>query len=469
MSSEINPRRGFPPACRQAGKCGRAFQGSIDDIRRYIIEEIVTKIDKLIYGGYGLGRVFDKAIFVPKVIPDETVRVKITKDKGDYYFGELVEIIKPAKERIDAPCPYFNHCGGCDYQHIKYQSQLSFKENIFFETIKRVGGLNEIPINPIIPSPEPFHYRLKAQLKTSRTGERVNLGYFKKDSHSFIPIEECIICHKKINALINVLLKLSEQNLLYHLDEIEIIYSKLTDKLLLSLSENKINKNRLENLYSIIKKRINEITGVLSLKKTKVDCVGKNFIEERVKDIDYRVTSESFFQVNYSLHELLVNQIMKLVSPRKKDNILDIYSGVGTFSLPIALKANYVYGIDESESSIRDALYNQKSNKIKNCEFLKAKAEDCLIALKNKKVTCNTVLINPPRSGCSEKVKKSIISFNPLNIIYLSCNPSTLGRDLSFFIRSGYEIKSIQPIDQFPQTYHIEALAKLEKSKQIKV
>ena len=407
---------------------------------------------------------FNKAIFIPKVIPDETVRVKITKDKGDYYFGELVEIIKPSKDRIDVPCQYFSRCGGCDYQHIKYQSQLSFKENIFIETIKRVGGLNEIPIKPIIPSPEPFHYRIKTQLKTLRTGEKISLGYFKKDSHIFVPIGECIICHKKINELMKVLNELINQNLLYDLDEFDVILSNLTDKLLLLLSENKAHKNRLQSLYSVIKKSNRGIAGVLSRRKRKIDCVGKSFVEQKINNINYRVSSESFFQVNYLLHETLVNEILNLVSPGKKDNIFDIYSGVGMFSLPIALKANFVYGIDESASSIRDAVYNQKSNKIKNCEFVNAKAEDGLISLKNKKVHCDTALLNPPRSGCSEKVKKHIIGFNPLNIIYLSCNPSTLARDLSSFASGGYAIRSIQPIDQFPQTYHIEALVKLEKN-----
>ena len=407
---------------------------------------------------------FNKAIFIPKVIPDETVRVKITKDKGDYYFGELVEIIKPSKDRIDVPCQYFSRCGGCDYQHIKYQSQLSFKENIFIETIKRVGGLNEIPIKPIIPSPEPFHYRIKTQLKTLRTGEKISLGYFKKDSHIFVPIGECIICHKKINELMKVLNELINQNLLYDLDEFDVILSNLTDKLLLLLSENKAHKNRLQSLYSVIKKSNRGIAGVLSRRKRKIDCVGKSFVEQKINNINYRVSSESFFQVNYLLHETLVNEILNLVSPGKKDNIFDIYSGVGMFSLPIALKANFVYGIDESASSIRDAVYNQKSNKIKNCEFVNAKAEDGLILLKNKKVHCDTALLNPPRSGCSEKVKKHIVGFNPLNIIYLSCNPSTLARDLSSFASGGYAIRSIQPIDQFPQTYHIEALVKLEKN-----
>ena len=157
----------------------------------------------MIYGGYGLGRVFNKAILVPKVIPDETVRVKVITEKSGYYIGESVEIIKPSKDRITPKCPYFSNCGGCDYQHIRYQSQLAFKEDILTETFKRVGGLKDFSIHPIIPSPEPFFYRLNAQLRISKTKEGIELGFYKKDSHKFVPVNDCIICHQEINNIIN--------------------------------------------------------------------------------------------------------------------------------------------------------------------------------------------------------------------------------------------------------------------------
>jgi len=391
------------------------------------------------------------------------VRVKVIKDKPNYYIGEVIEIVKPAKERINPPCTYFNQCGGCDYQHIKYQSQLKFKEEILVETLKRVGGLKEISINPIIPSPEPFYYRLKAQLKIVRNSEHINLGYYRKDSHRFVPIKECIICHKQINNLIKVFLELKEANLLYNFDEIEIILSNLTKKILLSTSGNNINKTQLAKLSLAIAKKIKNIAGILTSKKRKIIHIGKTFLSEKIKEINYRISSESFFQINYSLHDILLNEIIKFVNPKKKENIFDIYCGVGTFSLPIALKANYIFGIDESTSSISDAIFNQRTNRIKNCEFIQTKAEDGLKLLKKKRVLSDTILINPPRAGCTKMTKKLIASFIPQNIIYLSCNPSTLARDLSFFLKKHYEIKTIQPIDQFPQTYHIETLVKLER------
>ena len=435
-----------------------------DNKRSFLIEEYVTKIDKLIYGGYGLGRIFDKAILVPKVIPDETVRVKVIKEKSGYYIGEAVEIIKPSKDRITPKCPFFHNCGGCDYQHIRYQSQLGFKEDILNETLKRVGGFKEFSVYPIIPSPEPFFYRLNAQLKISKTKEGIELGFFKKDSHKFIHINECIICRQEINGLINVFSQIDKDNLLNNLNYIEIIISNSTKKILLASSLNKINKSHMERLYSHIKEQEKNIDGfVINLKRKKVFS-GKPYLFEEIEDTKYRVSSDSFFQVNYSLHDTLIKKIIKFVNPKKKDNIFDIYCGVGTFTIPISRKADSVFGIEESPSSINDAIFNKKSNKIKNCYFYNEKAEDGLLILENEGISCHTALINPPRAGCSEKMKKTLSSANPQKIIYLSCNPSTLARDISFFSKRGYKLSSVQPFDMFPQTYHIESLVKLEKN-----
>ncbi|OGL43486.1 MAG: 23S rRNA (uracil-5-)-methyltransferase RumA [Candidatus Schekmanbacteria bacterium RBG_16_38_10] len=418
----------------------------------------------MIYGGYGLGRVFDKAILVPKVIPDETVRVKVIKEKSGYYIGEAVEIIKPSKDRITPKCPFFHNCGGCDYQHIRYQSQLGFKEDILTETLKRVGGLKDFPTYPIIPSPEPFFYRLNAQLKISKTKEGIELGFYQKDSHKFVPINECIICHQEINRLINVIIQLGDNNLLNILKDIEIIISNSTKKILLVSSPEKFNKNSMERLYLALKEKEKHIDGLIIKIKKKSITTGRTYLFEGIDDINYRVSSDSFFQVNYFLYNRLLKEVVRFVNPKKKENIFDIYCGVGTFTIPLANKANYVYGIEESFSSINDAIYNRKSNRIKNCDFIHDKAEDGLLTLNEKNIPCNTALLNPPREGCSEKTKKILLSFNPQSIIYLSCNPSTLARDLTFFLKKGYILTSVQPIDMFPQTYHIETLVKLEKA-----
>lgn len=398
------------------------------------------------------------------MIPDETVRVRVINEKSGYYIGEAVEIIKPSKDRITPKCPYFYSCGGCDYQHIKYQSQLSFKHEILNETLKRVGGLKDFSIYPIIPSPEPFFYRLNAQLKISKVKEGIQLGFFKKDSHKFISVNECIICRQEINNLINVISQLGNNKLLYNLGDIEVIVSNSTGKILLVSSLAKINKDQLERLYTLFKEQEKRIDGFIIKLKKKNIASGKSYIFEEIKDTKYRVSADSFFQVNYSLYDTLIKEVIKFVNPKKKDNIFDVYCGVGTFSIPVSNRVNYVYGIEESSSSINDAIFNKKSNKIKNCDFLQAKAEDGLLILKKKNISCHTALINPPRAGCSEKMKKTLLSFNPLNIIYLSCNPSTLARDLSFFSKRGYNLSSLQPFDMFPQTYHIETLVKMEKA-----
>ncbi|RMF95838.1 MAG: 23S rRNA (uracil(1939)-C(5))-methyltransferase RlmD [Candidatus Schekmanbacteria bacterium] len=428
------------------------------------IEEIVTRIDKAVYGGYGLGHFFDKVVLIPKTIPGETVKVEIIDDKKDYLLGKVVGFIKSSTFRRNPPCPYYSQCGGCHYQHIEYNYQTKIKEDIVKETFKRVGGIEDIEVNSMITSPSEFGYRNRVELKVTRKVQKNEpyLGFYMENSHKIVPIARCLLCGNRINELIEALNFYSPIVFKKNCENLKLIYSASSDKLLLKAIGKNLNKRTMENALNDLKKYVKGISGIVFGYGNKKNSFGKEYVYERIKDIKYRVNSDSFFQINNLLHEVLLETVIKIFKPKKKEKILDLYSGVGTFSLPLAQKSSIVVGIESNKDAVDDAKFNAKSNKITNISFIEGDAaEELEGALKKTKF--DSIFINPPRSGCSTEVKKILSKAEVSKIFYLSCNPSTLARDLKQFLSKGFKIKTVQPFDLFPQTMHIETAVLLSR------
>ncbi|MBI5376877.1 MAG: 23S rRNA (uracil(1939)-C(5))-methyltransferase RlmD [Candidatus Schekmanbacteria bacterium] len=403
---------------------------------------------------------------IPFGITEETVKAEIVETKKDYLIAKITGFVKASPERITPPCTYFPDCGGCDYQHVTYRGQLMMKMAIIKDMLKRVGKIEKPFVNPIIPSPDPFNYRTRVELKVSKKRQKNDafLGFYKKNSHNIVQIEKCLICHPKINEVIEAINYFCGNDINKHTEKIKIALCAVSSKMILTLKGEKFPKNMIDRLGADLKKYVKGVEGIVIEEPRRVAINGKDYFNESIGELKYRVNSNSFFQINHLLREDLVRLILRLCSPKKTDFFADIYSGVGTFSIPLAQKVNEVICIEDNENAVKDAQANIRAHKLKNISYVKGDAGNALKAVFEDNDKISGVLLNPPRSGCTNDVKSRIAKAMVNKIIYLSCDPATLSRDISFFVNNGYQIDEIQPIDLFPQSYHIETAIKLSRA-----
>lgn len=393
---------------------------------------IKTKIESLDNFGRGIARINNKIIFIENALPNEEVEIEVTKEEKRYLEGKVIKYIKTSKQREEPDCPYYNQCGGCNISHMTYKEQLKFKEETFINIVNRSTSLDLKPI--VIESSKTKYYRNKITLKI----ENNKWGYYQNKTHKIINISNCLIAKESINNIIN------NQNL-FKIKEGEIVIrSNYNDEILISITSNTkvdVDINRL--------KEISKLLGVIVNNKI---IYGKDSFIELIDNKLFKVSINSFFQVNLNI----LKEIFKILSRKTYNNIIDLYCGVGT--LGIVINKNKLFGIEISESSIKDALINSKMNQQNNNYYIlgdSSKIEDI-------KEEIDMIIIDPPRSGVDKKTIEHILKSNVKNIIYMSCNPLTLSRDLNI-LKEIYLIEESYILDMFPQTYHIESLIIMKK------
>ena len=420
------------------------------------------KIEKLVYGGKGIGRIENKVYFVPFVLPEEIVEIKVIKDKKKFAEAIPLKIIKPNPKRIQPPCEYFSICGGCDYQHINYENQLGIKKEIFKELMERIGKI-KIENVEIIPSQNPFYYRNRVQFKIQ--GNKV--GFYKKESNEVVDIDRCILLKKDLSDLPlkikNILAKMK-----FSLKELHFFSSTKNEVLIKFTFPKKIKEFPfdLKQIKNQLKINVAGIGLYFKNKKgflERFKLFGKDFVVEDVENYKYRVSMDSFFQVNIFQYKNLIKLLKNELKDKKYKKIADLYCGVGLLTFPASEFCEKCIGIEASKSAIKDANYNKKLNKKGNIQFYNLdikKSVDLLI-----KENPELIIVDPPRTGIEKEFLKNINKIKNLRkIIYISCNPSTLARDLSKLKEFEFEIKETKLIDMFPQTYHIESFVVLEKN-----
>lgn len=383
------------------------------------IEVTLTGIGHL---GQLIGRYSGKVVFVSYGIPGETVRVKVLKDEGDYLRAEIVEVLEPSIFRENPPCKYFGVCGGCSFQHIAYIYQTKLKEIVVMEQLKRLGGFEnpEEFTNLTIKADQPYNYRNRADFSINRHRQ---LGFRARHSHRFIHIDYCFIMHEQINRFLAIL---QGKNTKRKTHNVTIRYGVNTGQWLI---QPEIDTSQI--------------------------ATGQKFYTERLLGKEFIISDASFFQVNTYQAENLVKTVLKYITEEDKV-VIDAYAGVGTFTVFLAERAEKVIAIEESKSAYKDAKIN--INGLKNIEYICDKTEN---VLKNRKIEADAIVLDPPRVGCMKEVLEGIAEQRIKKIIYVSCEPSTLARDLKYLKERGYSLLEIQPIDMFPQTYHIETVALL--------
>lgn len=423
---------------------------------------IEVVVEKLVYGGKGLARHDGLTIFIPGVIFGEKVTVEVKRKRKGITEAELVEIIEPSPDRITPPCKGEEECTGAHWPYISYQAQLRFKEEILLETLRKIGNIEPRNILPIIPSHDTEHYRLRVQFNVRYKDSRPMIGFFREGTHHLIEIKNGFLLHPLINKSLDAIRKISDQ--LPPLKEIHMNVSPEGEVLILFFVELE-NPPTLTPIFEILREDVREIVGIMSYAgRKKWEVLGRNYLRLKLDDFTFYSTEGNFFQVNWKQNKNMVNSLLNLAELRGNERVLDLYSGIGNFSLPLARRLEKVVGIESGYSSVEDARRNAEENGIRNIEFICEDVRKGLKALLEKKEKVDLIVLDPPRAGATKKIIDRISAFSPSKILYISCNPTTLARDIGWLKEGGYSLKRLLPIDMFPHTCHIETIAEIVRS-----
>jgi len=470
-------------------------------------QEHTVSIEKLTFGGAGLAHIDGQTIFVPGAIPGQQVLISITKNKGRYCESKILKVIKRAIEEIQPRCQHFHDCGGCTWQNLPYDKQIDYKEQIIRETLEHLTPVGEdlrkqLPgrVLKIIPSPQVFHYRNKLEMsfgyetmrEEERNGKRIHLdenptiGFHQPGNwQTVLPVTECHLYDEQIGLLVQDVNRFMQDTKLP-------VYNPKTHKgMLRSLLLRRGVQTGEHMIAFVVKARKKELeplfqhfmrfagrSGLTSLlvienhdqnEKPEIPkihtLVGQPYIKERLFDLEFEISPFSFFQTNTLGAEKLYRAIASAADLSQTDTVLDAYCGMGTIGQYLARYCNKVVGIESHPTAIDDALKSAGKNRIGNITFYKGRTEQILDnQLKaGGKYAFDVIVVDPPRAGLHPKARQAILAHAPKKIVYVSCNMATCARDMGDFLNEGYELRSVQPVDLFPHTAHIETVSVLQK------
>jgi 23S rRNA (uracil1939-C5)-methyltransferase len=422
------------------------------------MEEIKLDIKFMTFKGNGGGRLDGKVIFVPYTVTGDEILIRITEDRKNYSIGKLEKILTPSPWRVPPTCPHFGLCGGCHWQHIDPSVHEVLKRNILEDLLQEMAGLKEIPLLSVVPSAQPYGYRVRIQLKV----EGNKIGFFEERSHLVIEIDRCPIAHPIINAILQHIQK--KPFPFSGVEGIEINVSPEEGKGILIFHLNLSGQRKKFSLKELLQS-FPLLKGIAVVRRKRWTYLGdpilnvsttlKRLGRERVFRL--RVSPGSFFQVNLGQNLELIQTVLDFGELKGSERVLDLYAGIGNFTLPLATEAKWVIGIDESKKAVADAHFNAGGNGIKNCQFISGSVEEML---KGAGEALDIVVLDPPRRGCKE-VSEQIARLNPKRIVYIACEPTTFSRDIRVFAKGGYTLQKLCLIDMFPQTYHMEVVGLL--------
>ena len=447
-----------------------------------VADIIQIKIDKIVFGGEGLGYYNGFAVFVPMSIPEDELEIEIISVKKTYARGLIKNIIKASPERIDSHKFTFEDFYGCDFAMLKYESQLKYKKLMVEEVMRKIAGLPDIEISDVLASEDVYNYRNKIIEPFSVYGNKIITGFFKRKSHEVFEVDENILNSKLGNRIIKELKEILNKNKIS-------VYNEITHKgllrnvmirtnsnneamLVLIINSNKITEN-IKNLLFRLREKIDEIKSIyISLNSKKTNTVigeknifiyGEESIKENLNGIEFHISPTSFFQINVKQAKRLYDIAINFFDNIDDKYIVDAYSGTGTIGMIMAKKAKKVYAIEIVKSASEDGEKTAKENGIENIEFINGPVEKELVNLINANKRIDTIIFDPPRKGLEASIIDKVAELNLKEVVYISCNPSTFARDVKLFSEKGYVLKKLQAVDMFPQTSHIETVALLSK------
>ena len=437
-------------------------------------EELQLIIDGVTLEGAGVGRVDGFALFVPGALARERVRVHVIKVTPSYAVGKLLEVVEPSPHRVTPCCPVYARCGGCALGHITYGEELHIKERQVLNTLTRLGGLSEVPLRPILGMETPERYRNKGAFPYGMTEQGPAFGFYAPRSHRLVPVTDCLIEQEGVCRAVAAVKAWADR---FHIEP----YDERTGKGCL--------RHAVARVITFGESMIVVVTrGELPHKKELADALafadsvywnrndkntnvifgdsftllsGKPTLRENLSGLAFEVSPRSFLQVNPVQTQKLYRAALDLLSPQSNETVADVYCGIGTISLLMAQRAGKVIGIEVVPEAVENARENAARNGIHNAFFLCAPAEDALPKLVADGQTIDCLTVDPPRKGCDPQVIDAILASGARRMVYVSCNPATLARDLKLLTAGGFTVQAVQPVDMFPRCGHVETVVLL--------
>ena len=453
---------------------------------------LTVKIEDMGHDGEGIGKCEGYTLFVKDTVIGDLAEVKVIKAKKNYGYARLMRLIKPSPHRVEPICPVARPCGGCQLQMLDYAEQLRFKEKKIAQNLQRIGGMTEIPMEPIVGMESPFRYRNKAQfpIGQDKNGKLIT-GFYAGRTHQIMENRNCYLGVEQNEEILNRILAWMEENSVSAYQEetgkglvrhVLIRFGFTTKEIMVCLvvngkklpAEKKLIQSltELEGMTSITLSVNRERTNVIMGKE--IRCLwGQEFITDYIGKVKYQISPLSFYQVNPVQTEKLYSLALEYAGLTGEETVWDLYCGIGTISLFLAQKAKKVYGVEIVPEAIADAKNNAKINGIENAEFFVGKSEEVLPEYYEKYAKehpgehahADVIVVDPPRKGCEENLLRTMADMQPDRIVYVSCDSATLARDLKILQELGYEVKKVRGVDQFPMTCHVETVVLLSQQK----
>ena len=444
-------------------------------------DTLELSIEDLAFGGEGVGRADGYVVFVRGGLPGDRLRVRLTESRGRFGRAAIEEVLVASPDRVAAPCPYFGQCGGCRLQHLAYPAQLAFKEKQVRDCLTRLGGLGDFELRPILAAPEPYGYRNKMEFTIAGSPPAIGLHVFERYD-VVLDIERCLLQSDTMNALLDEFRRQVRERALTVWDPhsergllrfVMMREGRNTGQAMVNVVASAPDVETLAPVAQALHTRAPATSSVVlnvNAKKASVAVGseehllwGREHITESLGDIAFQVSANSFFQTNTRQAARLFSVVEAACELDGTETLLDLYSGTGAISLLLARRVRAVYGIEVAAAAVADAIRNARANGIDNCTFLAGEVRHVLPDLVRQGVRASVVVADPPRAGFHPKALSALAALAPSRIVYVSCNPSTLARDVGDLVRQGYQLEWVQPVDMFPQTPHIEAVARLRR------
>ncbi len=463
-------------------------------------DEVVIDIIGMNHDGEGVGRAYGYTLFVQGALPGEKARVKVLKTKKQYGYAKLLDLVEQSPNRIAAPCPIYDQCGGCQLQHMSYAGQLEWKRQLVVDNLERIGKLRVreaagaetrvgdgqnagdsdqegILVRPTLGMSEPWRYRNKSQVPIGVTEGGLVGGFYARGSHRIVDMETCLIQHEQNDEVVSRVKAIGRklgitayneetgQGLLRH---VVVKIGFATREMMIVLVTNGERIPRVNEWISAIREELPAVVSIcqnVNTRKTNVifgDVTrvlwGREVIHDYIGDVKFAISARSFYQVNPAQTEVLYGKTVEYAGLTGEETVIDAYCGIGTISLFLAQHAKKVYGVEIVKEAIEDARANAELNDMKHVEFEVGASEDVIPRWKEQGIEADVIVVDPPRKGCDPRLLETILEMKPERVVYVSCNPSTLARDLRVLEDGGYRTVEVTPVDMFPHTVHVESV-----------
>lgn len=443
-------------------------------------QRVTLFIHGITHDAEGVGKYHGFTIFVPSSIPGDTVEAEIISVKKQYARALVTQVTIPSPDRVAPMCKHYEDCGGCQLLHASYPAQLRYKHEQVASALKRIGGLEEVVVLPTLGMLAPSYYRNKAQFPVGVQAGQIVAGCFKRRTHEIVDVDNCSIQHEANNQALALTRELARKYRISVYDErthagllrhILVKHAPSTNETMVVFVINGDGLPRSGEIVKELRERLPSIVSVqVNINKKQGNVIlgfetrliwGREYIIDELDGLKFKISARSFYQVNPVQTRVLYGKAREYADLTGKEHVFDIYCGVGTIALFMASQAKTVTGIEIVPEAVRDAQENARLNDISNAEFLCGAAEDVLPRLIEKGQRPDVYIVDPPRAGCDEKLLATIAKTRPERLVYVSCNPSTLARDLKSLSEHGFRVVEVQPVDMFPHTSHVEAVALL--------